>query len=320
MPVPNIHSSNSRCICCGSTNGTLLYNDCDDYITGHTFSLYRCNDCAAVFTDPAPTNLESYYPSEYRQYGKFTMRVIAFLYSQQAKKWTRKMGQSSPHSLLEIGCGPGIMLNEFKKLGWDTVGLERSEEMAIQARETYDIDVKSGDLSQLGTSKKFDLIILYNVLEHLTDPLVTLSECSKRLKPDGLVLITVPDFDSWQRIFGGKNWLHLDVPRHLCHFDKSSISNISRRANLQISGVHASSLVHDFYGWLETTISMMGFGRNIITTWLSGIQKPIFARIFAISVAPIISLLALPLVFLSIIFRKSALLEFSLKLPNNKFF
>ena len=70
------------------------------------------------------------------------------------------MGQSSPNSLLEIGCGPGIMLNEFKKLGWDTLGLERSEEMASQARETYDIYVKSGDLTQLETIKKFDLIIL----------------------------------------------------------------------------------------------------------------------------------------------------------------
>jgi len=313
MLVPSEQTKNASCICCGATSSMSLFNDCDDYITGHRFSLYRCNNCEVVFTDPVPKNLEIHYPLEYRRYGKVTMLIIAFLYRQQAKKWTNRQGQVDSRSLLEIGCGPGIMLNEFKKLGWNTLGLERSKEMADQAKARYDVDVRSGDLSQLEPTKQFDLIILYNVLEHLKDPFVTLKECSKRLRPNGMVLVTVPDFNCWQRIWGGKHWLHLDVPRHLCHFDRNSIANISSRANLQVSKVHASSLVHDFYGWLETTISLMGFGRNIITCWLSGRKKPFFANVFAFTLIPVITLAAFPLVFLSVIFKKSALLEFGLR-------
>lgn len=308
----NKPSDSVKCGCCGLTTKSLPLNSCDDYITGHTFSLYRCDNCSVVFTYPIPKTLETYYPREYRKYGSSTMKVLSLLYHRKAREWTRKLKPTSSKSVLEIGCGPGIMLNAFQQLGWDTLGLERNEEMARNARISFGLNVKSCALSELNTSEKFDLIILYNVLEHLTDPSEILKECSKRLTDSGILLITVPNYNCWQRIFGGKYWLHLDVPRHLFHFERSSIGKVLQYTNLNVSHMRASSLMLDYYGWIETSISLMGFGRNIITRWLSGLKQPLIPQFLALFLAPIVGILVLPIVFLSVIFKRSALLEFSL--------
>ena len=104
-------------------------------------------------------------------------------------------------------------------------------------------------------SDRFDLLLLNQVLEHLTDPAPTLKALAGILKPEGKLIIGVPNFDSWQSTFGGNTWFHLDVPRHLHHFSLPSLSVLIGQSGLEIQNVSYASPEHDPYGWVQSALN-----------------------------------------------------------------
>ena len=212
----------------------------DHSVTGETFTLSVCNNCGLMKTD-FPTNgtIGKYYQSEdYISHTSSAGNLVQRIYL-LVRKYTLNQklkllgGLGAPEqSVADIGCGTGDFLKTMASGGWEISGIEPSEKArAIAERNTGTTLGK--DVRTLASS--FGVITLWHVLEHLEDPQETIKKLSGNLKPGGTLLIAVPNHRSWDSYHYGANWAALDVPRHLWHFTKASISGLAVKAGLKVT-------------------------------------------------------------------------------------
>ena len=255
-----------HCLICNSEDvGEHL--KANDYITKEEFTLYLCKKCHVGFTYPQPMNINLYYPTGYRRFTAPVKWLLKKFYNLRAKNWIRKLGSSG--RVLEVGCGSGWMLKALHDQGWEVVGLERTEEEARFASSITGLRVISGTLEEI-KSETYDLIILFNVLEHMTDPIDVLCQCRRLLKEKGTIILSMPNLSSLQARFNGPSWFHLDVPRHLFHFSRQSLTNAFEIAGFHITHLKYISLIHDVYGWVQSLLNILGFEQNRLTKGLMG--------------------------------------------------
>lgn len=168
-------------------------------------------------------------------------------------------------TLLDIGCGGGQFLVFLRENGWQVAGIEVNEEMATYGRESLNLNIKTGDLQEAGFSENtFDVITLFHVLEHIQDPIVTLRECYRILKPGGLLVIAVPNFNSWQSRWTRKHWFHLDVPHHLHHFSAKTLQNFLEENSFRVGEVEHFSLEQNPFGFLQSLLNWSHMGHNAL--------------------------------------------------------
>lgn len=259
------------CRVCRGLKSDLWVKDAKDYITEQLFEVRQCSFCRVAFTHPQPESMHQFYPSYYRQYGRVAQAILKFLYNWHARSWVKSLGFSG--RALEIGCGNGWMLRALRQRGWEVVGNERTVQSTLFASTVNDLPVFVGQLDALKPLAQFDLIVLFQVLEHLPDPLSTLRQCTALLKEGGTLVVAVPNLKSWQAQWTGSSWFHLDVPRHLFHFSPASLSYAMELAGLSVSNVRFSSLEHDPYGWLQSLLNQAGFKQNLLTRLLMGADR-----------------------------------------------
>jgi SAM-dependent methyltransferase/4-amino-4-deoxy-L-arabinose transferase-like glycosyltransferase len=240
-----------------------------DYITGDRFELHRCSACGLVRTVPAPTNsqLSRYYPSGYygedKRYPRLMEWLLDRLYATRARSFARAAG-CVPGRVIDIGCGRGQVLHQLRALGWQTAGTELSETSARYARDALGLDVKVGEVQDLNLEGPYDLVIIWHVLEHMSDPGQVLREVTRILAPSGTVIIGVPNFSSWEAALGKAGWFHLDVPRHLNHFTPTSLAHLMHDAGLQESECHFSAVEYDSFSFAQTLLNALGFRHNLL--------------------------------------------------------
>lgn len=270
--------STKACSCpvCGSSQSApqveTAINDAADYITGDKFQVLQCSNCSLAWTAPQPTNLDRYYPAKYRRYNALILGILKTLYRIRARGWSSRFTQ--PGSALEIGCGDGFMLDALRSLGWSVSGTERTADMAKFASEHFGLKVYADDQEKLPSDAKFDMIVMFQVLEHLTDPLEQIKKCASLLKPGGRVIIGVPNFSSWQSKYARASWFHLDVPRHLFHHSPRSMAHLAQAANMRIDRIGFFSPEHDPFGWVQSILNKELGNQNRLTKFLMKMVKP----------------------------------------------
>jgi 2-polyprenyl-3-methyl-5-hydroxy-6-metoxy-1,4-benzoquinol methylase len=139
----------------------------------------------------------------------------------------RAAGARRGADLLDVGCGSGTLLGLLKKRGFHSTGLDFSAEAADVAERENGVRVIVGSLKQAALPERsFDIVTLFHVMEHVTDPRQVLSEVSRILKSDGVLVLQVPNIDSLQfRAFGAK-WYGLDIPRHVIDYSRKAITGL----------------------------------------------------------------------------------------------
>lgn len=280
-----------------------------DYVSSDEFSVITCISCGTAFTIPVPTNLDHYYPQKYREYGPLVFWGLRLLFQSMARDWTDRYKNNKSRRLLEIGCGPGALLSCFAQKGWKVLGLERNGEMALKAMQQHNVKVLDCDVSGLPDTEYFDLILLFNVLEHVENPANLLKECKSRLTDQGKIVVTVPDYTSWQSTVSGSTWLHLDVPRHLNHFSRRSIETLAFESGLSVGKIRGASIAHDLFGWVDSLISIILGSHNVLTSWLMGLQGFKKKTLIGLLLLPWLTLVFFPVTILSFIMKRSALFE-----------
>ncbi len=204
------------------------------------------------------------------------------------------------------------MLQSLRRHGWSVVGIERTTQSAIPATAEHRLPMVVGSLDAIRPAPCLDLIIMFHVLEHLEDPLGALRQCVARLKPDGLLLISVPNLDSWQARWFGRHWLHLDVPRHLFHFSPSSLRHLLERVGLRVETVRYVSWEHDPYGWLQSGLNRLGFPPNLLTSMLMErelmFRRPLRTLVMG-SVAAVLVVPSVGFALASWVMRRGAIIE-----------
>ena len=146
-------------------------------------------------------------------------------------------------ALLDIGCGSGTFLHLARQRGFDAHGMDVSEQAVAVARAQYDLAVHCGDIgSDLWQARAFDFITMFHVLEHLPDPRQALDYAHGLLKPDGSLILQVPNAASLQARAFGARWYGLDVPRHLINFTPRSLGLLLDQAGFSWRIVQRFSL------------------------------------------------------------------------------
>jgi 2-polyprenyl-3-methyl-5-hydroxy-6-metoxy-1,4-benzoquinol methylase len=280
--------TSAECPLCGSVGAPLMIDRATDYITGTEFSVRRCERCGLAATDPRPVSMDPYYPAAYRRYSGMTLRALRWLYAWRVRGWARRLARRG--RALEIGCGDGWMLGALRDRGWRVLGSERTIDGARAAAATNGIPVFVGDLDSLGSSARFDLIILFQALEHLAEPMAMLRQSARLLDHGGVIVVAVPNVASWQARLFGRSWFHLDVPRHLHHFSPAALAAACEKAGLRVMRTRFVSFEHDPYGWVQSVLNRLGFKQNLLTRLLMGMGREDAS---IVTVAPMVALSAL---------------------------
>ena len=130
-------------------------------------------------------------------------------------------------------------------------------------------------ISDVRSLAPFDSITLWHTFEHLTDPRATLGEIRGLLSPKGVLIIAVPNAGGLQaRTFGAK-WFHLDVPRHLYHFTRSSLANLLRSEGFIPFREWHQEFEYDLLGWSQSALSLAPGPPNLFFDLLRGFKPPV---------------------------------------------
>lgn len=210
------------------------------------FAVVACGGCGLAFTEPrlSPSDFETYYPDAYSAHASGRRTLVDSLRHEAIARFGpyRRIWRMAPGRLLDVGCGTGELAAVFARHGWQVSAVEPSARAADRARAAG-IDVVTGTIADAPWAPgTFDAIIFNHSLEHIDDPLAALEQAARLLRRGGLVAVAVPNFGSWHRRAFGSAWFQLDLPRHLQHFDRSSLVGLARCAGLHPVAIGADSM------------------------------------------------------------------------------
>jgi len=225
-----------RCSCplCGQDRPAFFLAGSDRlHGTPSRYQLVRCGNCALVYLSPRPTldEIARIYPPEYGPHQVVKCRAsalrrvdIAFGMGKRARFVDRYT--AGPGRVLDVGCATGEFLLEMRGRGWQVAGVEISPsaaQIAIDAGLDVHVGTVESGAFELG---RLDLVTLWDVIEHLHDPVKTVREINCLLKPGGVLVFSTPDLDALDARLFGDYWAGLDIPRHLCLFDGPTASRL----------------------------------------------------------------------------------------------
>jgi len=145
--------------------------------------------------------------------------------------------RSTPPRLLDVGCSSGSLLEVASNLGFSVAGVEKASK-AAQTAQLAGFEVFAGLLNEACfPDMAFDVITLFEVVEHVSDPLDLLIECRRILKPAGTLVINTPNADSWTARFMGERWENFNLTikgGHVSFFSPSSIRVLARASGLAV--------------------------------------------------------------------------------------
>ncbi len=142
--------------------------------------------------------------------------------------------------LLDLGCGEGEFLAEMQSLGWSVEGIDPSADAVATAR-ARGVPARQGTLEESTLEPgSLDAITFRLVFEHLRDPIGVLAECRRALKRDGVLWIATPSLDADAHRVFGRNWIHLEPPRHTVVYTLSALSGGLARVGFEVVDVRPS--------------------------------------------------------------------------------
>lgn len=209
----------------------LLREDLNVYIPG-LFRLVRCKHCGLIYENPRPSinSWDIIYPEEYDQYEERPnpSRFRRFMRSYGLLKQIRSIEHfQKGGKLLDIGCATGEFLQETsRRPGWQVYGVEPGEKPSAIAR-SRGLDVFTGFLEEDPfPGIQFEVVTLWNVIEHLPDPLAALKSIYQRLQPGGWLVFSTPNLNSFDARIYQKYWIGYELPRHYYVFSEDSIAKL----------------------------------------------------------------------------------------------
>jgi SAM-dependent methyltransferase len=277
--LPETRFETATCDACGSGAQTALY--AFDF-NGESSRIVQCDSCGLAYSSPRPTPdaLGSFYGDSYYSFGppKLPDPKAALNFKERLRRtilarhvgyaglsgadagapalFTRFLAKflvmpdwQQDGLLLDVGCGSGERMLELQSFGWTVRGIEFSESAAAAGR-SVGLDISVGDLS--GAQLKpgsFTTIAFYHSLEHVYSPKATLKAAYAALAPGGTLLVAVPNFGCSERRLFGRQWDWLQMPTHLYHFDRTTLTRLVSGA-----GFSDTEVRYSFHGYsIDTT-------------------------------------------------------------------
>lgn len=264
-------------------NADEKYIEVEDYSVSHEkFQLYLDKNLHILKTLPQPSAEEigAYYKSEdYISHTDSKRNLFEKIYHIVKRKAIQnkidliESFSSAKGKVLDIGCGTGEFIFEANKRGWKVFGFEPNFSASSLAKEK---GLNLVDNTKNIEENSLDVITMWHVLEHVHDLDEQIKELYRLLKPDGKLVIAVPNYNSYDAKYYEKYWAAFDAPRHLWHFSQKSISLIFEP--YQFSHVETLPMLFDsFYVSLLSEKYKTG-KRNWLKAFWIGLKSNIEAR------------------------------------------
>jgi len=265
-----------RCRVCGAVLGPPTFFAPDRNLgTGGEHGVAVCARCGAGLTLPPVDDAElaAFYPAGYGAYDD-NMPGAARLASRAIRSLQGKAALRSPPvdvlqgrppgRGLDVGCGRGDLAVVLAGRGWTMSGVEPSAE-ATAVAVSRGINARCGTLSTVSLERDaYDAIVFRHSLEHINDPVAAMRTASSALVPDGMMLVSVPNFGSWQAARFRGCWYHLDLPRHRVHFTPRALELVLEAAGLDVVSMSTTSSTVG----LPASVQYRLFGRCLFPTGL----------------------------------------------------
>ncbi len=260
-----------RCSLCSSCRATTLY-------VKFNSSIVRCLDCGLVYAFPQPEEGELLARCESPLFFRDYLSGLRATESAYDERFIREHFRIffdlanqfyfPGAKLLDLGCAAGFFVRLAIDAGWEAEGVEISNLAADYAEKIVGVRVHRGQLETVPfPPEHFDLITMFDLLEHLSNPLSSLKIIRNLLKKGGHLLITTPDFASLNRLLLREKWAVLSPKEHLFYFTARTLRSIIKRSGFKVKGVvnlliFNPAYVHDssdfisqqwrrFHSWIE---------------------------------------------------------------------
>ncbi len=247
------------CLVCEGTEARRRFE-----IEGFPQCVTVCIECGLgrLHPLPDPETVRGYYPDEY--YGEpgvkfqpLIERLVRAVGARHVAFLTAGLPKGA--RVLDVGCGRGVILGALADRSYEVHGIEISAEAARGADPRASVRIAPTVAAAGYPEDYFDQVIIWHVLEHMTDPRGTLDAIYRILKPAGRLILAVPNFSSFQARVTGEAWFHLDLPRHLYQFPVAGLKRLLRRAGFEIGAVHHFSLRQNPFGWIQSVLNKMSY-------------------------------------------------------------
>lgn len=229
---------NPICPVCNAQNTNVFLSLNDYFLTKELFQIIQCRECQLKFTWPRPdeTAIGQYYKSDdYLSHGKSNNTLTGWVYNLVKKRALKKKFAIATHTkknkgtILDIGCGTGAFVHFCAQQGWNAVGIEPDDEARNLATPHPNLELGNEKKLYEYKPESFDIITLWHVLEHVYHLNQRIEIINRLLKPDGRLIIAVPNHESYDAKYYKQHWAAWDVPRHLYHFSKESLTKLMQQ-------------------------------------------------------------------------------------------
>ena len=244
------------CNLCGSDSVTVLYSNVGRISTPAT-QVVQCGRCGLVYLNPrlkyladnftlTEEYLREFYLPLYRSLGVLT-DTFALNREPLKRYYQASLEQMQPYRatgrVLDVGCAIGLFLAAAEDAGWQCYGVEPSQPLGSYGRDKFGLTIADGELATAGfPDGYFDVVTLWDVTEHLLDPVTTYQAIHRVLRPGGLLLLRMPNWQSLAREYLGPDW-EMFVTDHFYYFTPKTLRSLLQQVGFTPRYIAASELV-----------------------------------------------------------------------------
>lgn len=253
----------------------------DHLVSGLRFDIVRCRACGFLFTQDAPTPdaIGPFYESVDYQPHNNRCSFTSFLYHSVRSVMFRwkylliRRHHKQRGTLIDVGAGSGHFVAYMRQQGWQVVGCEQSERARAEAWQRdglrLDGDVMSVDYPQACA----DVITAWHAVEHIHDLHGLWERFGRWLKHDGLLVVAVPNCDSFDAKHYESDWAAWDAPRHLWHFNEATIKMLGQCHGFKLRSINSLPLDACYIAMLTEHNKVKGLAKGLRFA-LSGAVQP----------------------------------------------
>ena len=267
-----------ECNLCGSREEDMLFLTPERIV--------RCRRCGLIYCNPRldARSLQKIYSKDYfvldedrsgidyKAYANYVDEEPVITRSMLKRMKKVERFSQSRGRVLDVGCATGFSLIAAGQRGWQAEGIECSE-FCVQYARSRGLTVHQGSLRDYpGHEGSLDASTMWDYLEHSPDPLGDLKTCRSLLKKGGVILLSIPNVDSWSYRLLGKKWIGFKNIEHLYFFSRNTMEKLARSAGLAME----TCFYHGKYVSLSFFLSRIQY--YVRTNTLHKIVEAIAAR------------------------------------------
>lgn len=255
-----------KCNICNNKNNKIIF-------VKYRYKLVKCSVCGLVYVSNPPTQ------KELLKLYSFNSDYHTFFLNEQSKEFKHHLNLSKQFyklikkykkgKLLDIGCSAGLFLNLAKEKGWETYGVEISKDTANIAIQKYGLNVFNGDLEKANFKTKFfDVITIFDVIEHVKNPTRTMYFINRLLKDEGVLILSTPNIDGIFPVLSYKvsklinYWPHPEPPHHLFQFSKKTIKRLLNKTGFEVLKISHKDIPFSYSfssNWIKSFLKLVYF-------------------------------------------------------------